>query len=170
MKSTRLAAVLAVATLLGACASDPGANAASNTASEVAGAPTALTYAPALDVDLGAMTRTDSGLYFRDVVAGEGAEARPGERVAVHYTGWLPNGQEFDSSRAGEPFAFTLGAGEVIRGWDEGVAGMQVGGRRTLVIPSELGYGARGAGGVIPPGAVLVFDVELLGVGGGASE
>jgi FKBP-type peptidyl-prolyl cis-trans isomerase len=103
---------------------------------------------------------------------GTGAEATSGRRVTVHYTGWLydPNapdnkGRKFDSSRdRNDPFAFRLGAGEVIRGWDEGVAGMKVGGQRTLTIPSELGYGRRGAGGVIPPNATLVFDVELLDV------
>ena len=106
-----------------------------------------------------------------DVVEGTGAEARSG-RVSVHYTGWLhdPNaadghGRKFDSSRdRGSPFEFVLGAGQVIQGWDQGVAGMKVGGQRTLVIPPELGYGARGAGGVIPPNATLVFDVELVAV------
>jgi FKBP-type peptidyl-prolyl cis-trans isomerase len=107
-----------------------------------------------------------------DVQVGTGADAAAGQHVTVHYTGWLydPNsgdskGRKFDSSRdRNDPFTFRLGAGEVIRGWDEGVAGMKVGGHRTLTIPSELGYGRRGAGGVIPPDAVLVFDVELLGV------
>jgi FKBP-type peptidyl-prolyl cis-trans isomerase len=107
-----------------------------------------------------------------DVKLGEGAQAAAGQRVTVHYTGWLydeaaPNhhGNKFDSSRdRNEPFVFPLGAGMVIRGWDEGVAGMKVGGQRTLTIPPEMGYGAHGAGGVIPPNAALVFDVELLGV------
>ncbi len=107
-----------------------------------------------------------------DTEGGSGAEAVPGTNVTVHYTGWLydenaadRHGQKFDSSLdRGEPFTFPLGGGRVIRGWDEGVAGMKVGGKRTLMIPAEYGYGARGAGGVIPPNASLVFDVELLGV------
>lgn len=110
-----------------------------------------------------------TALQITDTRAGEGAEARRGQTVTVHYTGWLyQNGQQgakFDSSRdRNEPFRFALGAGMVIRGWDEGVAGMKVGGQRTLIIPPELGYGARGAGGVIPPHATLKFDVELLAV------
>src|SRR5690606_11807706 len=96
--------------------------------------------------------------------AGSGEVATAGTRVSVHYTGSMPNGVEFDSSRGGPPFEFNLGAGEVISGWDEGVAGLRVGGRRQLVIPPGLGYGATGAGGVIPPNATLVFDVELLDV------
>ena len=117
-------------------------------------------------------TTTASGLQYDDVTVGSGAEAKAGQRVTVHYTGWLydhtrpdKKGAEFDSSRTGNrPFSFELGAGQVITGWDQGVAGMKVGGQRTLVIPPEMGYGARGAGGVIPPNATLVFDVELLGV------
>lgn len=109
---------------------------------------------------------TDSGLKYEDLEEGEGAEARSGQRVTVHYTGWLTDGSKFDSSLdRNQPFAFQLGKGQVIRGWDEGVEGMKVGGRRRLVIPPQLGYGARGAGGVIPPNATLVFEVELLEVG-----
>ena len=115
-------------------------------------------------------TKTDSGLQYEDLVVGTGAEASAGHQVTVHYTGWLQNpdasaGTKFDSSvDRHEPFVFPLGAGHVIRGWDEGVAGMRVGGKRKLIIPPTLGYGARGAGGVIPPNATLIFDVELLAV------
>jgi len=110
-----------------------------------------------------------SGLLYDDTTPGTGATAQSGAQVKVHYTGWLwkdgATGAKFDSSKdRGQPFSFALGAGQVIRGWDEGVAGMQVGGTRQLLIPPELGYGARGAGGVIPPNATLLFEVELLGV------
>jgi FKBP-type peptidyl-prolyl cis-trans isomerase len=113
------------------------------------------------------MQTTPSGLQYDDTTAGTGAVAKAGARVSVHYTGWLykdgAKGSKFDSSvDRREPFSFALGAGEVIKGWDEGVAGMKVGGKRTLVIPPQLGYGARGAGGVIPPNATLLFEVELL--------
>jgi FKBP-type peptidyl-prolyl cis-trans isomerase FkpA len=117
------------------------------------------------------MITTPSGLQYEDTTVGTGATATPGQEVRVHYTGWLYNdgvaGKKFDSSKdRGDPFEFSLGAGQVIRGWDEGVAGMQVGGTRRLVIPAALGYGARGAGGVIPPNATLLFEVELLGTRG----
>jgi FKBP-type peptidyl-prolyl cis-trans isomerase FkpA len=109
------------------------------------------------------VTTTPSGLQYIDVKKGEGREAHAGETATVHYTGWLTNGTKFDSSKDhGEPFAFRLGAGQVIKGWDEGVEGMHIGGIRKLTIPPQLGYGARGAGGVIPPNATLVFEVELL--------
>ena len=112
---------------------------------------------------------TPSGLTYTDEVLGTGPAPQAGRQVAVHYTGWLDadgaKGRKFDSSRdRGAPFTFVLGEGRVIAGWDEGVASMKVGGKRTLVIPPELGYGARGAGGVIPPNAKLIFDVELLEV------
>jgi FKBP-type peptidyl-prolyl cis-trans isomerase len=114
-------------------------------------------------------TTTPSGLQYEDTNVGTGATAKAGTRVRVHYTGWLYNnaqqGGKFDSSKdRGQPFSFHLGGGEVIGGWDEGVQGMQVGGTRVLIIPPHLGYGARGAGGVIPPNATLKFEVELLGV------
>ena len=115
------------------------------------------------------MNTTATGLQYEDLTVGTGDEAIKGKSVTVHYTGWIYNdatqGAKFDSSKdRNDPFVFSLGAGMVIRGWDEGVAGMRVGGHRTLIIPAELGYGARGAGGVIPPNATLKFDVELLGV------
>jgi FKBP-type peptidyl-prolyl cis-trans isomerase FkpA len=128
------------------------------------GDPAHVKFAPALGVDLGAMQRTDSGLYLQDLVVGTGAEARTGRYLEVHYTGWLPNGTKFDSSRdSNQPFALRLGVEpRVIPGWEEGLVGMKVGGTRRLVIPSELGYGAEGSYPVIPPHSVLVFDVELL--------
>ena len=108
-------------------------------------------------------TTTASGLAYEELAVGNGAEAASGLRVTVHYTGWLADGTKFDSSKdRGDPFIFNLGMGQVIAGWDEGVAGMKVGGRRKLTIPPQLGYGARGAGGAIPPNATLVFEVELL--------
>ena len=112
-----------------------------------------------------ASTTTPSGLIIDDLSVGQGAAAAAGQQVKVHYTGWLTDGTKFDSSKdRNDPFDFPLGAGRVIKGWDEGVQGMKVGGRRKLTIPPALGYGARGAGGVIPPNATLVFEVELLGV------
>jgi FKBP-type peptidyl-prolyl cis-trans isomerase FkpA len=115
------------------------------------------------------MQTTPSGLQYDDTTRGSGATAQAGQHVTVHYTGWLyeqgVKGKKFDSSKdRRDPFRFELGAGQVIRGWDEGVQGMQVGGTRVLVIPPQLGYGARGAGGVIPPNATLMFEVELLAV------
>lgn len=128
----------------------------------------ALPTAPAFSASAPAITQ----LVKTDTKAGTGAEAVPGKSVSVHYTGWLyapskpdHKGAKFDSSvDRGQPFAFPLGAGRVIRGWDEGVAGMKAGGKRTLTIPADMAYGARGAGNVIPPNATLIFDVELLGV------
>ena len=115
------------------------------------------------------MITTASGLQYEDTIEGTGATAVTGNIVSVHYTGWLYTngvaGSKFDSSKdRGQPFKFPLGGGQVIRGWDEGVAGMKIGGTRRLVIPADLGYGARGAGGVIPPNATLLFEVDLLGV------
>ena len=112
------------------------------------------------------LTTTASGLGYVDLVEGTGAAPKPGDPVRVHYTGWLENGKKFDSSHdRREPLVFNVGRGQVIKGWDEGVGSMKVGGKRKLVIPAKLGYGERGAGGVIPPGATLIFEVELLGIG-----
>jgi len=125
----------------------------------------------ALAQEIGKMTTTASGLQIEDTTIGTGATPHAGQICVMHYTGWLyengVKGKKFDSSLdRGQPFEFPIGMGHVIKGWDEGVATMQVGGKRTLIIPPELGYGARGAGGVIPPNATLMFDVELLGVKG----
>ena len=111
------------------------------------------------------LTKTASGLGYVDLVEGTGPQPKPGESVRVHYTGWLENGKKFDSHDRREPLVFPIGKGQVIKGWDEGVGSMKVGGKRKLVIPANLGYGDQGAAGVIPPGATLIFEVELLGIG-----
>jgi FKBP-type peptidyl-prolyl cis-trans isomerase FkpA len=135
-------------------ASQSGAEPSSDVASK---------YAPALNVDLRKMKRSDGGLYTQDLREGEGERARAGQTVAVHYTGWLPDGTKFDSSLdRGEPFNVVLGAGNVIAGWDQGLQGMRVGGRRLLVIPPSMAYGNQVIGDVIPAGSTLVFDVEML--------
>ena len=133
------------------------------TAGLLASGPSAMAQQP------GTTMTTASGLQITDITIGTGATPRPGQMCTVHYTGWLytngAKGKKFDSSLdRGQPFSFTIGQGQVIPGWDEGVSTMKVGGKRTLIIPAELGYGARGAGGVIPPNATLIFDVELLDV------
>lgn len=175
----RFALVIAVLLLwlLTGCKSQPTTDAARGPAEapEVAQAP-AEEEQPMTHVDpveaartLGTETEnpvveTDSGLRYIDVEEGDGSEAKAGDNVSVHYTGWLVSGSQFDSSRdRGQPFTFPLGVGRVIKGWDEGVAGMKVGGVRKLIIPPDLGYGARGAG-PIPPGSTLIFEVELLEV------
>ena len=160
----RAAAALALVAVAAAaaCSSEGGDAAARPPANPD---PAQNTYAPALGVALQAFNKTQNGIYFLDLDPGTGQVAMAPRRVTVHYTGWLPDGTKFDSSKdRNEPFQFTLGAGEVIRGWDEGVTGMRVGGRRKLVIPAELGYGADGAPPDIPPNSVLVFEVQLLGM------
>jgi FKBP-type peptidyl-prolyl cis-trans isomerase len=121
-------------------------------------------FAPALGVDLSAMTRTGSGVYYRDLTVGTGALAQPGQNISVYYQGWLADGTRFDGRTSGDPLRFPFGTGWAIQGWDEGIVGMRVGGKRQLVIPPSLGYGSRGQG-PIPPNAVLVFEVELRGIG-----
>ncbi len=124
-----------------------------------------LTFAPSLGVELERMTRTESGLYFQELRLGEGPEAGEGDRVAVHYAGWLPDGDLFDGIvPPADPMSFTLGEGEVIRGWDEGVRGMRAGGARKLVVPPHLAYGSRGVPGTVPRNATLVFQIELVEV------
>lgn len=118
-----------------------------------------------MDIDLSKATTTESGLQYIDEVVGEGDSPMEGEMVTVHYTGKLTNGKVFDSSvKRNEPFSFVIGVGQVIKGWDEGVITMKPGGKRTLIIPADLGYGSRGAGGVIPPNSTLIFDVELIAI------
>jgi FKBP-type peptidyl-prolyl cis-trans isomerase len=147
--------LLLVIGLIAACSSKP----------DDKGGATSGGFSAALQVDTAAMAKTPTGLRYQDLAEGQGAAAAAGKAVTVHYTGWLPNGEKFDSSRdRDEPFGFTLGAGQVIAGWDEGVAGMKIGGKRKLVIPPDLGYGTAGAPPDIPPGATLVFEVELLNV------
>jgi peptidylprolyl isomerase len=148
-------------------APEPEDTAAPAEAVAPAPAPLATTYAPELNVNLDGMEETESGLRYVVLKEGTGAVVQPGQTAVVHYTGWLPDGTKFDSSRdRGEPFGFPVGAGQVIQGWDEGVAGMAIGEERKLVIPPALGYGPAGAGDVIPPNSTLVFDVELLEIEG----
>ena len=127
--------------------------------------PAEVEFAPELDVDLGAFERTSSGLYLQDIQVGEGRVARRTSRVWIRYVGWLPDGTLFDGNIGGEPYHVRLGGNEVIRGWNEGIEGMKRGGIRKLVVPPGLAYGSRGSGGDVPPGATLVFLVELVDVG-----
>ena len=154
MKYTLLVAIVALAAM--AVAQSKTTKKASSAARPNTTAPTKVTGEP---------TKTPSGLNYWDIKVGAGPTAQKGQMVTVNYTGWLTNGKKFDSSvDAGRPFDFTLGAGAVIKGWDEGVAGMKVGGKRQLRIPPQLAYGGRGYPGAIPPNSTLIFDVELLGV------
>jgi peptidylprolyl isomerase len=145
-------------------------NTTTNEAAPPANAPAAAgsskeTKLPGAEIGNAKIEKTASGLQYADLVVGKGSPPEKGQTVTVHYTGWLTDGKKFDSSvDRGQPFDFPLGQGQVIKGWDEGVAGMRMGGKRKLIIPPDLGYGSHGAGGVIPPGATLVFDVELLDV------
>jgi len=125
------------------------------TKAPAAGGPTQVT---------GEGTKTSSGLHYWDIKVGTGKTAERGQRVKVHYTGWLTSGKKFDSSVGGQPFLFRIGSGDVIKGWDEGVSGMKVGGKRQLKIPPDLAYGSKGYPGVIPPNSTLIFDIQLLGV------
>ena len=120
------------------------------------------TYADSLHVDLAKMQRTETGLYVQDIKEGEGAPVQAGQTVSMEYTGWLPNGRRFDTSEGKKPYGFTVGRGEAIKGWDQGVLGMKVGGERRIIVPPRLGYGDEGYGGYIPPSAVLVFNLKLV--------
>jgi FKBP-type peptidyl-prolyl cis-trans isomerase len=150
--------------ILGACSDKPAPPAAvpPPAATPAASAIETTTFAPALGVDLAASTKAPSGLYYRDLVAGTGAVVANGQMLSMRYTGWLPDGTRFDGNeQGGDPLTFALGAKAVIDGWDQGIAGMRVGGKRQLIIPSALGYGPNG-NGPIPPNAVMVFNVEVL--------
>ncbi len=163
----RFALLLGVSLVFMVGCADSGAKAAPkttpNVAANVAPAPATDGNAPGIPPLSGPIQSTPSGLRYIDEQMGDGAPVHKGQTVSVHYTGWLTNGSKFDSSRdRGQPFAFPLGAGRVIKGWDEGVATMRIGGKRRLIIPPPLGYGAQGAGASIPPNSTLLFDVELL--------
>jgi FKBP-type peptidyl-prolyl cis-trans isomerase FkpA len=168
----RLAVLLPLSLMLIAvhCSRNPASEAArpvpaeSGTRLKTSGDPEELVFAEELKVDLTRMTRTSSGLYLQDVLVGRGASADRGVRVRVGYIGYLADGTEFDRSAEGQPYTFPLGAGRVIRGWDEGIVGMKVGGRRLLVIPPALAYGSESPGAGIPPNATMVFDVRLFGI------
>jgi FKBP-type peptidyl-prolyl cis-trans isomerase FkpA len=166
---SRSLAVAALVTLMGCQQSSTTTTSetstSTSTAAGAASEPAPAAAAPGAAAAPSAPVTTASGLKIEELAVGSGALAEKGRAVSVHYTGWLTDQTKFDSSLdRGQPFEFTLGQGQVIRGWDEGVEGMKVGGKRRLTIPPDLGYGERGAGGVIPPNATLVFEVELLGV------
>ncbi len=165
IRSRRIASVALLAALA-ACGGDdePEQTPVTDTSQTAAAEPSLPEFAESLGVDLGQMQRSASGLYSLDLEEGTGLAAKQGHVVTVHYTGWLPTGDEFDSSRDGEPYSFQLGRRTVIAGWEEGVKGMRIGTKRRLVIPPNLAYGQRGQPGAIPPNAYLVFDVELLDI------
>jgi FKBP-type peptidyl-prolyl cis-trans isomerase len=152
VSSRRSSALALVVIALAACQSKPATP--DNLTVETA------TFAPTLHVDLKASTKTGSGLYYRDLLVGDGPAVTSGQQVSVRYIGWLPDAKKFDAG----PYAFRLGTGAVIRGWDEGLVGMKVGGTRQLIIPASLGYGAMGSPPAIPANAILVFNVDLIGV------
>jgi FKBP-type peptidyl-prolyl cis-trans isomerase FkpA len=157
-----LGLALAVAACAGDDAPEPAADAAAEAPAAEPGAPS---FAPALEVDLAKLTQSSTGLYVQDVHEGQGEPLAAGQTAVVHYTGWLPDGTKFDSSRdRNQPYEVPVGQGQVIPGWEEGLQGMKAGGHRKLVVPPGLAYGAEGMGGVIPPNATLVFDIELLEV------
>lgn len=157
---------LAAMGLLAGCGSGGGDESVPAGDTDAAGSAVPAEFAEELGIDLAAMERTPTGLYVRDIVAGRGLAARSGHVVVVHYTGWLPNGAQFDSTRdEGNPRSFQLGARrDIIAGWEEGVAGMRIGGIRRLVIPPHLAYGARGVPGAIPPNATLIYEFELIDI------
>jgi FKBP-type peptidyl-prolyl cis-trans isomerase len=157
-------AVLAFMVLAASIALAQGGSAQSGSAQKPTGSTAKKPVASGPTQVSGEGTKTSSGLQYWDITVGTGAEARKGQKVTVHYTGWLTNGKKFDSSVGGKPFPFRIGSGDVIKGWEEGVAGMKVGGKRQLRIPSDLAYGSRGYPGVIPPYATLIFDVQLVSV------
>jgi len=171
MRIVALVVALVLALVVCGCRAQQPETVTPEAESAVSESPEAAKEVDAVDAarKLGAPTENevvtmDSGLEYIDVKVGEGAEAKAGQTVSVHYTGWLVDGSKFDSSvDRGQPFEFPLGGGSVIKGWDEGVAGMKIGGVRKLIIPSDLGYGSRGAG-LIPPNSTLIFEVELLGM------
>jgi FKBP-type peptidyl-prolyl cis-trans isomerase len=165
--STQTWKAAALALALAACTGDQqgGAQSAEELAqAQPVDATAQETYADSLNVDFTKMQRTSTGLYILDIKEGEGEPVQAGQQVALEYTGWLPSGFRFDTSDGKQPYEFTVGRGEAIKGWDEGVIGMKLGGQRRIIVPPKLGYGDEGAAGVIPPTSVLVFNLELVSV------
>lgn len=160
----RTACLAALALLAFGCSRGQTDDATDTAAAEPAPVQMDTEFADVLDIDLDSMTRTPSGLYYEDIEPGSGLAARDGHIVDTHYTGWLTTGEEFGTSRGGEPYSFQLGRHQVPRGIEEGVTGMRIGGVRRLVVPPSLGYGARGQPPTIPPSATLVYEIELLDI------